>query len=58
MLKQNKYYVVDIRDGSAGIVLGEYPTKRKALRGAETIAKMCRINVDYAICKKIKTITI
>jgi hypothetical protein len=49
---------VDIRDGSAGIVLGEYPTKRKALRGAETIAKMCRINVDYAICKKIKTITI
>ncbi len=58
MQKQNKYYVVDIQNGSAGIVLGEYPTKRKALKGAKRIANKCTIDVDFAICKIIRTITI
>lgn len=58
MQKQNKWYVVDIQNGFAGIVLGEYPTRRKALKGAKKIADRCIMKIDYAICKKVKTITI
>lgn len=58
MQKQSKYFVVDIRNGSAGIVLAEYATKREAFKGAKRIADKCTINVDFAICKKVKTITI
>ena len=53
---KNEFLIVDIRkNGKANIVLSEHPTIKDAEKGLERIEELCGIDVNVAICKKVKT---
>lgn len=51
---ENKYFIVDIRNGSGNIVLAEYKDRKTAEERAKAISKEC--GEEIAVCKKLKSV--